>query len=997
MSVLSRFLSLTRWWPIAAAAGVIVAGGLFYQRTSSHRNHDSLARLALSAAARNDLSAAQRLADEAASNQPVSAESWRAIAEVNFRNGNYSRAADAWERVPERSSRAPEARLRAADTSLRQLRQLSRAERLYREVLSVDPDKAEAVDGLAQILAIEGRTNELATLLLRLIQLDAYSNFHLDLLARGPGVDVDPQLLPAGDRLAEGDLAARCARARLALHDGEPNRSRRELESILDIDPGYAPAQVLLGHVLLALGANELEEWLHQASPAVQSDTAYWRVAMTASEGWRDIDGSARCAWEVLVRDPNDIAASLCLARAMSRMGESELAEELVQRADRLERYLTSVAEARRPRNWSAMKSAVELAESLGMYWEAVGWCRLASRLNPKLTWPRPILERLAPKLVEIGLVRTDPAFNPASRIDSSRLSTPRFNLAISDAPNLPADVRAQPLSFRDDAQAAGLEFNYHNGGDPTVGLQRMFEFTGGGAGAVDFDRDGYPDLYFPEGGDFSQPGQSAEFVDRLWRNVAGQAWRDVTSSARLVDGGFGQGICVGDLDNDGFPDLLILNIGKNILLHNNGDGTFRQSQEFEKHAGDAWSLSAAIADLDGDANPDIYVVNYLGGDDVFSRVCPDSQGEKRLTCQPLIFAPTPDQLLRGAGDGGFQDSSKTCGINGHDGRGMGLIVARMARPDALDVYVSNDSTANFHFVRQPPSTETESSLRYADEALLRGVAVDSAGRAQASMGIAVNDVEGDGRLDLFITNFEGESNALYVQESEGNFRDSSQQFGLTADSRDMLGFGTQFMDADLDGFPDLLVANGHVNDRREANSQFRMKPQLFRNLAGQKFQLVPEPEAGAYFDGHYLGRGLAVLDWNRDGRPDAAVTHLDHPTALLTNQSPTRGRWLVVHCVGTASARDAIGTTLSVQPGSRRIVRQITAGDGYASSNQRVVFFGLGEGSNERLTLDVSWPSGETATFTDIPIDTEVVIIEGRPRAIPLFRDPHPRASTPR
>jgi hypothetical protein len=367
------------------------------------------------------------------------------------------------------------------------------------------------------------------------------------------------------------------------------------------------------------------------------------------------------------------------------------------------------------------------------------------------------------------------------------------------------------------------------------------------------------------------------------------------------------------------------------------------------------------------------------------------------LTCQPLIFSPAPDQLLRGDGDGSFQNSTTACGMNDHDGRGMGLIVARMARSDALDVYVSNDSTANFHFVRQSTSTGEKSSLRFADEALLRGVAVDGLGRAQASMGIAVNDVDRDGRVDLFITNFEGESNVLYVQESEGSFRDASQQFDLTAPSRDMLGFGTQLMDADLDGFPDLLVANGHVNDLREGNSKYRMKPQLFRNLAGRKFQLVPGEEAGTYFEGDYLGRGLAVLDWNRDGRPDAAITHLDHPAALLTNQSPTGGRWLAVHCVGTTSARDAVGTTLSVQQESQRIVRQLTAGDGYASSNQRVVFFGLGEWSNETLTLDVSWPSGETATFADIPINTEVVIIEGRPQAIPLFRNPPLHVSSSR
>ncbi|MDZ4686465.1 MAG: FG-GAP-like repeat-containing protein [Planctomycetaceae bacterium] len=903
--------------------------------------------------------------------------------------GDLSAAVDAWERVPPDSPSALQARLHAAETSLRQLHQLGRAERLYRQAIELAPDNAEAIHGLAQTLAIEGRWNELATCLIRLIQLDACSNFHLDLLVRGSDLNVDPQLLSPADQTEPEDIAARCARARLAMQAGDEPRARWDLESILNEHSESVQARLLLGRLLLSLGADgDLQDWLRTAPPAVRNEADYWRVAMSASQRWHDEDGALRCAWEVLSRDPNDIAACLNLGRGLHRLGEPDLAAKLMERAERLERYTAAVSQARRPKNWDAIEQAVELAESLGLYWEAFGWSRLASRLNPALSWPRLTLDRLAPRVAHLDLVRTDPAANPVRGLNPERFATPRFETTGPATPEHAPGESHSPLAFREDALRSGLTFDYHNGGDCLrTGLQRMYEFTGGGVGVVDYDRDGYPDLYFPEGGEFAQRGNPMAVVDRLWQNVSGTAWRDVTDSAGLTDEGFGQGVCAGDVDNDGFPDLLVLNIGANVLWHNCGDGTFQRSQEFAAVTRDAWSLSAAIADLDGDSNPDIYVVNYLAGDDVFTRVCPDSRGVNRLTCQPLVFSAAPDQLLRSLGDGRFEDCSAEAGIDRPEGRGMGLVVGRITQPDTLDVYVANDATANFHFVRERSPERIEQPWRFVDEAFLRGTAVDAAGRAQASMGIAANDADGDGRLDLFVTNFEGESTTLYVQQSDGFLNDRSQEFQLTALSRGLLGFGAQFLDVDLDGDPELIVANGHVNDRRESGSLYQMPPQLFRNRAGRGFQLVPPTEAGSYFAGEYLGRGLAVLDWNRDGRPDAAVSHLDRPAELLTNESERRGRWLHVRCVGTASARDAIGTMVSIRSGERRIVRQLTAGDGYASSNQRDIFLGVGLLPTETVAMEVSWPNGETVELTDVPLDREVVIIEGRSQAFPLSR----------
>lgn len=202
---------------------------------------------------------------------------------------------------------------------------------------------------------------------------------------------------------------------------------------------------------------------------------------------------------------------------------------------------------------------------------------------------------------------------------------------------------------------------------------------------------------------------------------------------------------------------------------------------------------------------------------------------------------------------------------------------------------------------------------------------------------------------------------------------------GIAGPSRNLLGFGTQFLDANLDGFPEILSVNGHVNDQRENGSLYQMPPQVFRNLGGRRFEVVPPFESGPYFEGNYLGRGLAILDANRDGRPDAVASHLDRPAALLMNESPIQGHWLQVRCIGTTAARDAIGTQGSLAGPDFEIVRHVTAGDGYASSNQRILCYGVSRPDSGHASLTVKWPNGMMQEFPNVPLDREIVIIEGR------------------
>lgn len=312
------------------------------------------------------------------------------------------------------------------------------------------------------------------------------------------------------------------------------------------------------------------------------------------------------------------------------------------------------------------------------------------------------------------------------------------------------------------------------------------------------------------------------------------------------------------------------------------------------------------------------------------------------------------------------------------DGKGLGVVAADFDGSGRLSLFVGNDAVPNFLFVNETPSPGAPP--RCSEQALVAGVAVDGEGRSQACMGLAAGDADGNGRLDLFITNFRNEANTLYLQQDVLTWVDDTRRAGLYAASFDLLGFGTQFLDADLDGRPDLVVINGHVGDLRQHGVPYQMRPQFFRNVGAGRFVELPGAAAGEFFQGAYLGRGLARLDWNRDGRPDFVAQRLETPAALVTNRTLRTGHFLSVKLTGTESARDAIGATVSFTAGGQPQLAQLVAGDGYMASNERQLFFGLAAATTiERL--EVAWPSGRRSVFTNLDADQELHIIEGHDR----------------
>jgi hypothetical protein len=329
-------------------------------------------------------------------------------------------------------------------------------------------------------------------------------------------------------------------------------------------------------------------------------------------------------------------------------------------------------------------------------------------------------------------------------------------------------------------------------------------------------------------------------------------------------------------------------------------------------------------------------------------------------------------------GDGTFFEVSRLAGITAPAGTGLGVVVSDFGATGRLSVFVANDARPN-HFFQNV--TETAGAVpRFEEIGAAFGVATDNDGSSQACMGVAAGDANGDGRLDLFVTNYVDESNALYLQRSDGTFHDESRAARLVGPSRDLLGFGTQFLDADRDGWEDLVVTNGHVDDFRFKQYALEMPTQLFRNVKGS-FQEVPADTLGPFFQKKRLGRGLARLDWNGDGREDFVVSQLDDPAALLTNTTTTAGRSISLRFRATETSRDAIGTTVTIETNGRRIVRHVTAGDGYQASNQRTIIVGIGD-AEQADHVTVRWPSGRSEHLGTLTGDQTWLVIEGRGHA---------------
>lgn len=518
---------------------------------------------------------------------------------------------------------------------------------------------------------------------------------------------------------------------------------------------------------------------------------------------------------------------------------------------------------------------------------------------------------------------------------------------------------------FETMTRGSGVDFAYRNGDD--AGRHTLLETIGGGAGLIDYDADGDCDLFLLGGGAIPQAsGTVSGHPPALFQQQDEWQFRRVDAAAGITEGRhYSHGCATADFNCDGFSDLAVAGFGGVLLYVNKGDGTFAEVARDSGLVVDGWCTALAWSDIDKDGLSDLFVVRYVEWSLAKHIECATAKGEPEA-CQPTAFPPATSVLLRNRGDGTFVNESKKRGIT-RTGNGLGVAAADLNADGLCEFYVANDETDNLLY-------GASESGHYEETGQLAGVATDEFGYDEGSMGLAVGDYDGDHRPDLFVTNFEREDNSLYRNEGGGMFLHSSQRTGLSGPSRMYVGFGTTLTDFNSDGWPDLLVANGHVFPTGGL-AGYRQPSQLFRNEAGRRFVEVSQ-EGGEYFTQRHVSRGFTVGDLDDDGAPDVVVVHQNDPVELLRNCRPP-SRFVRVHLRGTHSNPDAIGAEVWIQDGQRRITQWVTSGCGYCSQNDPRLLFAL-NAAGETVAVHVRWPSGMTEEFRDVATRRTHQLIEG-------------------
>ena len=970
---------------------------------------DRLFQQAEAALKRGDPAAAE-LFEAVLSRDPAHPSALLYHGEFARERGNVDAALADWRKVDDESPVAAGTARYLEGTVLLERGRARDAERLFLRAGQLHPRYVQPHARLLELYAVQARRNDVR---LEIDRIGALRPWTLDELIF--------RLVPP-EEATTPDAGAALMRSYLAAEPDDVNsvmaaalyeiKAERHAAAAVLLEPWRAqlPNEPRIAALAAdaALGSGDVEAaraLLAQFPTAAGSPAALWRSHAHLAAAQADWTRAAACLSAVVQAEPEDAASLYRLGTVLRHLGRAEDSQRSLERGELLDRTQRealrliwgdrSRLELRLP---ILLTVAANLAE-LGYPVEAARWFEQALAIHPGEPAAIAGLQAAAASYAaDPALPQQSDPFGPPAGYTSDAAARVLAEAATDDGaaaqtvsgqgvsalaaktqvtqPAAAMDVADIRLS--DVAAAAQLEFAYFNG---QTGFKHLVESMGGGVGVVDLDADGWPDLYFPQGCALPHSPTDTTHLDRLYRNRGDGTFVDVTAAAGIVQNRYGQGIAVGDYDGDGFADIAVANYGRNTLLRNNGDGTFTDATQDAGLADpDEMSSSLALADLDSDGLADLYVANYVAN----LKVCPNPDGTYN-SCRPSNFDARQDRLYHNRGDGTLEDLTQASGIVVSDGKGLGVLVADLDDDGRPDVYVANDTTPNFLF----RNTSEPGRPAFVEEGLITGTAVSEQGRSQAGMGIASGDFDGDGTTDLYVTNFQGETNALYLNAG-GVFTDATRHTGVAEATFGLLGFGTQAADFNLDGRPDLFITNGHIDDFRSQGEPWQMPPLLFAGRGDGRFAEVSRA-AGDYFSGSYLGRGVARLDYNLDGRPDLVVVHQDRPVGLLRNDSPA-GHAAVFDLRGTTASRDAVGATLRVTAGGVTQRLDVTAGDGFFASNEKRQCVGLGQASRiDRL--EIRWPGGAVERWTDLPADVRLLCVQGRrPRVLPLSVGPGQR-----
>ncbi len=516
----------------------------------------------------------------------------------------------------------------------------------------------------------------------------------------------------------------------------------------------------------------------------------------------------------------------------------------------------------------------------------------------------------------------------------------------------------------------SGIQWVHSNGRSPEMYLP---ETTGAGCAFLDYDNDGWQDIYLVNSGrsDFFEP--KIQLGNALYHNNHDGTFTDVTEKAGVAVGSYGMGVAVGDYDADGWADLFVTQYAKSVLLHNLRNGSFEDVTAKAGVSAKGWASSAVWFDYDNDGRLDLFVCRFVNFDKPKNKYCGNRATGERYYCIPSVYDPAPSWLFRNNGDGTFSDVSAETGVGAYAGKAWGVVATDINNDGWMDLFVANDTVANFLFANR-------GNGQFEEVALQADVGYSADGRARSGMGVDSADYDQDGRMDLFVANVDQEMFALYHNAGDELFDDVSVTAGIGMATRLLSGWGLKFFDFNNDGILDLFLANGHPDDRIEERfSEVKyLEPPLLFQGTGTSFQNISD-RAGPVFAKSFAARGMAIGDVNNDGAVDVLMAVNNGAPILLENRAARQNHWLGINLVGRKANRDAIGSIITLQAGRVKLSRAKVGGGSYLSSHDPRVVLGIGQ--EEKIDwLEIRWPapSGSVERFTNLPLDRYVTVVEG-------------------